>query len=206
MYDIDIARIIYEFPGMKDRIYFITQNNPSAATKLKLRDFGTILDIGNEAFADFLSKVRAEGIETKAVYFTNIERIQKIDAVRAQATDKEVRDFLVLGDLNADILASEVARGTQNYAIMRDCVARVFELSASMGTLNIILHSNIGNGKSVCSDEIGQRFAFGGAEVFRIQNNTKRALEEIGQTRGIPGKKVFLIDDLYSHFDTVRAI
>ncbi len=206
MSDLDIARIIFSFPEMKDRIYFVTSSSLPMSTKLKLNDFGIILDIGTVEFARFLAAVLQEGIDRKEVFFTNIERFRRFEETIASPKDSDVRNLLVLGDLRQDLLASELAKGTENYTFHRDCITTILELVPKSTQLNVLLVSNIGNGKSVCADIIGHRLAAKGAEVFRIRNNTKRMFEELAKVKLLPGKKVFIIDNLFSHFDTVRVI
>lgn len=206
MFDLDIARIIYQFPDMKGRIYFVTGPSPSRALRIKLEDFGKILDVDGAAFGKFLRGVKLEGIEKKALYFTNIDRFQRPSALAPRPTDAQVRDLLVLGDLDRTILASELARGASNYALPRDCVSKACEIILGGDKSNIVLSSNTGNGKSICSTMIGHKLVLMGAEVFRIESNTKKVHEELAQIRGIEGKKVFIIEDIFAHLDTVRAI
>jgi hypothetical protein len=206
MYDLDIGRVIYEFPEMRDRIYFVTTPSPSRALSVRLNDFGTIVPIGTERFAGFLSGVLGAGIERRELYFASITRLPKYTTPPKLPTDANLRELLVWGDVDQELLSSEVTTGSARYVIERDCVETIANLIQRSQKCNIVLRSNIGNGKSLCTEILAHKMNNLHAEVFKIENRTKKLLEELPQVAQLSGKKVFIIDNLGSHIDTVRAI
>jgi hypothetical protein len=153
-----------------------------------------------------LTKVANLGVERREVYFTNLSRLPKLATAPKNPTDADVRDLIVWGDVNQEILASEISTGSDNYVIQRDCVEKIVDLIRRSTKCNVVLRSNIGNGKTLCADIIAHRLNSLHAEVFKIENQTKRLLEELPQVAQISGKKVFIIDNLAGHLDTIRAI
>ena len=199
MYDLDIARVIYTFPEMQERIFFITGSNPSRSLRTRLSDFGSILSIGGGEFAEFLRGVVKLGVETGEVYFTNLERLPKFSASPKKPTDAQVRDLLVWGDVDQELLASDISTGARNYVIQRDCVDRIVDLIRKSSNCNIVLRSNVGNGKTLCADIIAHKLNTAAVEIFKIENRTKKLMEELPQVARVPGKKAFIIDNLGSN-------
>ena len=206
MYDIDIARILYSFPGMKEKIYFITNPNPGLALETKLNEFGSILDMGLDKFADFIMQVIRDGFANPELFFTNITHIEKPVELKGSPSDSDVRDLLVWGDLNENQLASDIRTGAHDYILERDCVSVIADAVGRSALVNVVLQSRAGNGKSICLDAIGHSLNARTNEVFKIGNATKRMFEELPQIKSLLGKKIFLIEDIFSHFDTIRAI
>jgi hypothetical protein len=147
-----------------------------------------------------------QGFSNPELFLTNIEHFKKIETLEEAPSDSDVRDLLVWGDIKPRQLASEILRGSDDYILKRDCVELAAEAVGNSKSVNIILQARAGNGKSVCLNAIGYKLNQGANEVFKIENNTKKMFEELPQLRSLSGKKVFLIEDVFSHFEAIRAI
>lgn len=100
LYDLDIARILNTFEGMRERIFFIVENKPSRALEKKLLQFGEIIPIGIEGLAPIISSILADADQSYSTYFSAWEKVSLSNSIPASLRDIDVTNFWQLYTLN----------------------------------------------------------------------------------------------------------
>jgi len=89
LFDLDVARVLRSFEGMKERVFFVVQKNPSKSLLLKLADFGTILNIETDGLSRMLSEFPADELRDPTPPFSAWQRIAVADGNKDRIIDLE---------------------------------------------------------------------------------------------------------------------
>lgn len=167
MYDIEIQKILYENQSLKDKVYFITRENPDPKTQFTLSRFGHVIPIGVDGFSALIeeNKIQLEGREE----FGDLQALKKYEVSQeaAEARDADVEKMIMYGDISRNLIDEGVtAQQRIPYLILRDCLedAKRFLDSNS----NVILYGDLGNGKSILLRELQTYLSVSSIESYYI--------------------------------------
>lgn len=198
-YDLDIQRIVFMNKDLREKIFFIICDNESKANVLLLERFGNPFPIGMLAF---MNQIKEEQKIYKAIKsfshpllcFDKVEVSKTIPSI----TDKEVFDLFLKGDIsNWD----KIYYSLTDPANIPFCIHRskLEEVMAAIkgGERNYVIHSSLGNGKTMFLISLATLLSRNGYKVYyyqRFRTTLAREIEQICREAG----QVVIIFDKYS--------
>lgn len=207
LFDLDVARILNEFEGMNERVFFVLKEEPSRAQRKKLEQFGEILTIGLSGLSSLISRIQALPQESATPYFSAWEQLEIAQQeVPPSIRDIDVVNFFMAGNLDSSIFANEVVLNSNRAIVNRTVTDQVTQLLTGENCRNVVLNSNIGNGKTATLDAIGYKLAARNYTVLRASASSSLLFREVAQMKGVSGRLVLLIDDVFSHLRLIESI
>lgn len=206
LFDLDVARVLNTFEGMRERIFFILGKNPDRSLRKKLDQFGTVIDFGVDGFADLIDEVIKDTSTPKVDYLSAWEKISLPLPSSKSLRDIDVVNFMMSGSVDYEIFSSDVINKFYKYAINRKYSDRIVGGIENNSLSNVLIYSNAGNGKTTFLESLGCKLAARNFSVYRAASNSSLLLKEIPIIKEIDGKIIFLIDDAFSNIDAIKAI
>ncbi|MDX2104058.1 MAG: SIR2 family protein [Alphaproteobacteria bacterium] len=203
MTDIDMSRILEgNIKYNKEKTFFVTRENEDVFIVNRLQRFGKVLQIGLEAFADMLRDNRSS-LPLRhhiAVPYGVKKLFDKVDEVKTLNANAILSLFLY-GNLEP----SYITRGDislampDSYTISRaeSDYDRVIRNQDSRRA--ILIHSDIGNGKTVFSYQLAYLFAAKGFKVYRFQIARENYDESYAYFSNILEPTIVIFDDLFAY-------
>ncbi len=202
MYDIEIQRILFEDDAFKEKVYFITSDNPDPKSVFTLSKFGYVFPIGVSGF----SKLINDNIKM----FQNNDDEHNYESLclyELSNESKEIRDshveiFLYYGNLDDTYIDNGVS-GKQRipYLIIRDELQKVLEFTKS--GKNTIVYSDLGNGKSILLRELKTCFTINSINVFEIKDWDGDYIGDFDALVRSGNKAVIIIDGYEPYIDLI---
>lgn len=208
MYDIDIQEIMFEDENIKNKTFFIDRENltEEEIQDLDIADFGTVKPIGIKAFANDLDRIEVIETQTDQIPLNNFTEIKFKNNEKAVRHD-DVSDLMHYGNLHDDLLSNDVlSEERNNYIIKRkeedQCVEDL------INNKNLVLFSELANGKTVLARAISLRFILMGYKVFILNDvhSNSIAFYEIEKIITQHEKCLFLIENYTNNTDIISHI
>lgn len=201
VYDIDIARILYSDPVLKSRLFFIEVDDIDPVLKRELEQYGTVLSIGVEQFAEIVLRAKhTDRTAKELISFT----LESIPTESRRPTSDDVLKLLLYGGIDDIALLGQGVQGTP-YVVRREVEEAILD-RLSNGPSRILLHSDLGNGKSVLSESLKMRLLQAGRTVLHVNASD----ETLGQDLAIVSRRfvdpIFFVDDVFRFSETVKVI
>jgi len=208
MYDIDIQEIMFEDENIKNKTFFIDRDDltESDIEDLDIADFGTVKPIGINIFAKDLDSI--EAIETQA----DETPLNNFTEIIFKSNDKPVRyddvsDLMHYGNLNDSLLSNDILSENRNSYIVKrkeedQCVEDL------INNKNLVLFSELANGKTVLARTISLRFILMGYKVFSLNDIHTKSITfyEIEKIITQNEKCLFLIENYTNNTDIISHI
>lgn len=197
MYDIELQRILYQTDNLVDKTYFIVKEDSKFIDTVELSDFGYVLPIGVSGFGDILEEIKSSGIST--IDLTSINNFEKIIPLitDTRASDSDIQDFLLYAKYKDEHISNSVSKNYKdNFLIKRESISDTIKLISE--NKNILLHSDLGNGKSIFLECLSYHLSQEGYDVYKYIGDAdnyefKSGLDEITKIQ----KRVVIIIDGY---------
>ncbi|MFC3074436.1 SIR2 family protein [Shinella pollutisoli] len=168
--DFEPAGYLIKYPGMKNVRHFILRDARSPVASSKLADYGIRHPFEMAGFVDRLSNAKVMPTprhENELQAFRYVD-LSKDDKLVSKPTSAEIQELLAFGKLRFDGI--RVTAPTSEYVVFRDkLIGRCIDLLSEKTTL--IIHSKIGNGKSVLANELKIIMAQGKWNCFEVREN-----------------------------------
>lgn len=193
MYDIEIQKILYENSTFREKTYFITRENPDPKTKFTLSKFGEVIPIGVEGFAKLIkeNKTEIEGYDTE--YHLKSLVLYQLSHEKIIIHDADVDSMMMFGHV-IDGSVDEAVLGEQDvpYLIIRKHLERVKDF-VNNGK-NLVLYSDMGNGKSILLDEIHTYLTATSIDCYHISDLEGDFIDDIDYLSKTKKKIVITLD------------
>lgn len=197
--DIEIARLIGDSTLISSKIFIITAPNIKNIERSYLERFGEVLDIGVEGLAENLSAIEISAVDHAPLTLTSFERFA-VPSTSRKATQDDYVSLLTKGTFSPELF-SQTTDLNSPYATPRTAVK---SLRARDETGRVLIHSGLGNGKSVLVQELMQDFASRGFDVYNFIRPGSNISSEIDEILKNDGRKCFIFDDFFRSRDIVR--
>ncbi|WP_286818482.1 SIR2 family protein [Desulfobacter sp. UBA2225] len=204
LYDIDIEKILFSSPILKNKTYFITEKNPPTKLAYTLSKYGNLLPIGNDGFADKSNSVSGKKADKQEFWLDAFEKYQLSD-LSQNITDDQILNFILYGALNSEFVDNAIsAEQRKPYVIVRECLAKIEDLLKSNDCLAVL--SDFGNGKSVILHEAMATFSLLGKQVFFLQTPDGDYTTDIEKIHNLDEESILIVDDYSHHHDILLHI
>lgn len=188
-YDIELQQIFVESGVNKTKCIFISYN-PSKRQRKNMENFGDVEAIGIEQFAKKLSEQALTYMPEKREY--RLKCLEKIEPEKMEPSksisDESVGNLFLKGEVKLENMLSVYS---SSYAIKRTLCDEIAE-NISKDYQAIIIHSDMGNGKSILIRELELHLASRGKVYFLRDINSfiQDDMEYLSEERGI--KYIFI--------------
>lgn len=207
-YDLDIKRVIYSNES-KDKTFFIVSENESAASIRQLKKFGTPLPIGFKKFLELVEIERSNYHPIKRLehYFSFKKVVPDFRETLPIIQDANVLDLFVKGVQFDNLTRASIQLPDKYpYYVTRTEFEGIRQMIQN-GEKNIVLHSNMGNGKTLFLNGLKHFLSLNGFSVFEYEKYLApayRELEDICQKS--TDKTVLLIDGYNNDWNLLDVI
>jgi hypothetical protein len=203
--DIDIRRLIYERPALKDKSFFVIGPQDDPVATQKLSRFGTITDLNLREFTGALAGARSSSSSAVAKTPINYCVRQFEPSSTAPAfEDRFVFDLFLHGDVNPEF-AWQSLHGRLDYVL--DAAVATTALDAfSSGWRAAAIHSDLGNGKSVAMEVLKVKAFDAGYDVFSVVKSTETLFEELQAVFRLARPTLLIIEQYPDWLDTIDFI
>lgn len=199
-YDLDIKRLINEDPNIKAKTFFILSENEKMSRLKIIGRFGTPLTIGVEGFAKMISKQFSNYISPVIKYKKPLLCFFKFPPKknRPKIQDNSIWDLFFKGIPDLGILKYSYNFSPDYlYYIHRDYLNKAIEL-INNGQQNILIHSDLGNGKTLFILGLSQELISLGYDVYLYDHFDVSLNREIEEICKIDNNRVVIIVENYS--------
>ncbi|WP_178088707.1 SIR2 family protein [Plesiomonas shigelloides] len=205
MYDIEVQKILFENSDLKDKTYFITRNNPDPKTVFTLEKFGTVIPIGVQGFADLLNQNADTINQYDSEYHLQSLAVYDLSHNKVEIRDADVEAMIMFGHINSASIDDAVL-GEQIIPslVVRDSLS-IIKQFVSEGK-NVVLYSDMGNGKSIISSQIHSYLTASSYECYYVSDIEADYITDVDHLSKLNKKIVITLDgyeryiDLLEHF------
>lgn len=209
-YDLDIKKLLWEDNNTKNKCVFIMKEGEQPNIIKKANRFGHVFPIGVDKFARIIE-------DTKRNHPPHVTRLQrpylcfKTPAIQKDSVskipDSSIVDMFLYGKVNDLLLQRSYEHpDTLHYYIKRVGISSVLN-SLGNGTKDILVHSDLGNGKSLFIKGLTYELIKNGYKVFIYEKyfaNVRSEIEQICED-GDP-LTVFIVENYNANRSILEAI
>ncbi|MGI0119055.1 SIR2 family protein [Zooshikella sp. RANM57] len=205
MYDIEVQKILFENDALREKTYFITSCDIDKKQDFTLSKFGNVVSIGVSGFAKLLTD-NSDLIE----HYREEVELQAFNLYEISEEEKNIRDFdvekmILYGDFSDTLIDNGV---TQNQRIpnliIREDIYTICNFIEN--NKNVIVYSELGNGKTILLKELKSVLAINSFEVYDVLDKDGDYIGDIDILAKIGRRIVLKIDgyepylDLFEHY------
>lgn len=204
--DIDIRRLLGQLPDyIRQKIHFIGRAPAHRPTKTRLERFGTFYPIEVTGLADHLGSKRPGAPVTTSVSIPPfLEEITFVPAMQKSVSSLDIQFLLSMGILDRNLLAQADVSGEPGaYSIFR---GNTHYNRASNTIRPVVVHSDIGNGKTVFAIQCGYIHAGSNYRVFLAEKESERDEDVVAFLQELPGKILVIFDDILRFRSLIKRI
>lgn len=203
MYDIEIQKILYENSLLKEKTYFITREESSRKTIFTLSKFGNVLPIGVEGFANLIK----ENIDILENYDSDyyLQSLSKYELSHDQIDiqDSDVESMIMFGRTDTESIADAVLSEQRiPYIIVRNQLEKIRKFIEN--NRNIILYSDMGNGKSIITTQIHAYLTALSIDCYYVSDVEGDFIEDIDHLSKSGKKIVITLDSYERHIELLQ--
>lgn len=193
--DLDVQRLLFETTIIKDKCVFVVGENPSGATAIRAKKFGEMLNISTKDFAREIDAFkRGYTPPDDLEFFGECLQEYKNNDVKATIQDRHVFNLVLYGKYRSSFISTSINNNVLYYR-ERDELKDVFD-QLDKGKRVVIIHSELGNGKTLFIEGIKLLASQRGYNVYDVKHRTNELLNEIDTTCR-SGKKTLLVFENY---------
>lgn len=201
LYDMEIKKILFENPKLKDKIYFIQRQQESDEMEdFMFQRYGHLLKIGIDGFSKLISENSTYFQESsqEAFFPLAFEKYELSENMITTIGEKEIESFLRYGDLSkASMEYGMTTMNPEPFLIIREKLNSLLQLIKENKI--IVITSELGNGKSIFLREASLQLTIQGYDVLRMIDSSADYITDIDNLVK-SGKQVIIIVDSYSNY------
>lgn len=204
LYDFDVQKLLFELPHLKDKTYFVTKEGASFKETFEISQFGHVLAIGIEGFAEIVGNIKFDEndndmeLQPEAFELREIKSFGNVD-------DDSVTSLLLYGDYSNDQVDLAVSKNYSiPFIIRRNIIDKV--LSFVNSGKHVLVHSDLGNGKTVFLDSVSAHLTSNGIKVYFLTNEDGNYLQDIELIAKKNEKTVLIVDGYSGVYDLLNYI
>ena len=193
--DYHIAALLLQDPTLREKTYFVTRAPVDSIFENRISPYGRILDVGAEGFTDLCKSIPSAPSATNPY---SLKAFRYLDPLKDKKTllpptALEIMNLVTYGSFNSQRCLSTLPGG--DYIVPRtdkaDEALRQIETSRCL-----LVHSRIGNGKSIFLYILAHKFSTNGYECFLCHQNPIEVQHEIDLLTTY--KKIVIFFDSYN--------
>ena len=202
--DIDIKRLFFSTTCIKNKSYFIVRENESKLNILKLSELGRVINCGVEKFSESLSTcTELKKIENTDDYIC-FKKIIFDDNNSNVPVSKDIFDLLFYGKLLLPFIGLDVYAEKYEYTVRRKVIDYV--MHAVSLKKNVVIHSDMGNGKTILLYQLAFKLLKNGYKVFKFEKPYQEFDSELDKLSKSSEKVVIIVDKYTQYFPMIKKM
>ncbi len=204
MYDLDIRRLLYDSPHLKNKCFFIVGSSDNPLLTQRVSRYGTRHSVDTVTFATEVANVRRTYFHPLVEQpLISLREILPPETQRPP-TDQEVFDLFELGRIEDAVVLSSL-HSTESYYLRRNRSSQILTLLAE-NKKAIAITALLGNGKTLMLRGLAYEALEQGYRVFEAHSQQENAAREFERITQLPGKILVLIDNYQNWLREIQAI
>ncbi len=205
--DLDINRIIYRTQELANKTFFIMHNRETEINQMFLSSFGHTETIGAEGFAKQIQEISKTYVKITKLPFNSLcFRQPMIGSLPPVILDKDEFDLLVKGVFNGNKLYYSFINKNIYFSIRRSKVKEVVDVIKQGDEKQILLHSDLGNGKTIFVETLASILKVEGFDVFIFNKYRTNIDTEIETICNKYPNAIFIFEDYLSNIELLRIL
>ncbi len=180
LYDLDIQRILFVTPDLKSKTFFVTTPKASKADERLLSRFGSVEKIGASYFGTLLDGALATQTADpdNQPLLRSWTKSTSIATRHTGPTEDEVIQMLLWGNVDPALIAyCDRTPDAHAYLFPREVVPFIRKQLLD-NHHDVIVHSHLGNGKTIIQEQLRNQLHDQGAEVYELTVEDDKAIAE----------------------------
>ncbi len=202
-YDLDIARLLYEKAALKEKSFFAVGPATNPILRRRIEKFGTDVHLDAAQFFDELMKDEYTPAATVEMPEYCVSKY-KPQASSTPLKDADVFDLFRLGHLKEPLVFESVV-GDIQYTLARQSIEKILQLIKT-GPSAVVVHSALGNGKTVILELLKVHASLAGFTVFSLLRQRDQLYEELEFALKQPGTLLFVVDNYPNWLDALKFL
>lgn len=205
--DLDISRLLSSTDDLENKTFFIVGPTPTARTQTRASRYGTLQTFDTAWFG--------KQVETKRSRYTPPERTSPtwycLEPFKSSFTDstlvsdKALFELLLRGLVDRDLLANSLEGSSQPYVIRRSPLRTILEVCNDASKV-VVIHSGLGNGKSILAESIKVLSASAGGKVYTLSKRSPSLVDELTCLASSEEPCLLVVDDYPSWLDALAFL
>jgi len=188
--DLDVSRVVFD-EALRQKTFIIVRPDTDELEIRRLGKFGTPVKMWVDEFADFISSTELIGGQKTEAPLIAFEHFQAPDLPK-EATQDAYVDLLMRGVFDHSEYAFEQSNSSPTYATPRSELSLIRDDTKR----RYLVHSNLGNGKTIFLDQAASVMAERGYTVYLFRRNTDTGTAEIDQIISSDNRICLIFDNL----------
>jgi len=201
MYDIDVARILYEDPMLKEKTFFVDASDLDPILERELAQYGLVFPVGLDLFANS-TRVENPSREPKRP-FSSFERFELPTKAQVAEGD-DVLSLLIRGEIKDELIPAPPVNSPR-YIVRRSGVEAVIQ-QIEKGGNRFLIHGDLGNGKTALLHMLRIRLAQLNYSVLTLKQNFDAAENDIRLISAATKPDIVIIEDIYRNSEVVKKL
>lgn len=204
--DLDIARVISNVIS-KNKVFFVVKPGESTLNIKKLEKYGTPIDCGLNGYVDKIKEISKNFVppsytELDLKSFSKVKKDIAVPVLR----DIDVFDLFFKGSSNTGLLHySLIDNSKYSYYIKRNKIDSVVNYITNGGR-NILIHSDLGNGKTLFLQGLANELAKIDFNVYFFKKYYDITNSEIEKICSSKEKAVLIFENYSSQFNLLKKL
>ena len=171
--DLDIRRLLVDSDQLKQKCFFVIGQQPDETIERRVSRFGVSVSMHSSKFAELLVEKSSNYLPADFSQHIGYS-IKKFTTpeIQSMSSDQSVFDLLLLGNLKTDLVWKSLHEGEQ-YFLERPLTQKVLD-GLDRGPRVAVIHSELGNGKSLALEGIKCRALENGYQVYTVSVSKRR--------------------------------
>lgn len=199
LHDLDIQRILRATGPQQSKTFFYVGQQPSRVLSHRLSKFGIVVPLDAAGFAHLIgTEISTYTPRAREPMLQRVVVRREAKSTTHPPQDRDIANLFLWGSASHDFVWGAVTE-TNNwrYICYRDQLERAMQLLED-GTRNIVVRSDLGNGKSIFLDSLDCLATSFGFEVLRIDALADEFEGEV-EAAARAAKRTLLIVDSYNN-------
>lgn len=205
-YDLDIRRLVYSLPDVVNKTILVLYEKEPQVSQILARTYGTPYPIGTNEYAKMIEEAQKTYVPSAVRLSVNL-CFNKVEPVKtaSKILDKDVFELFTQGSYDiSKLFFSFQSPVDYVYSIRRTKIEHVLKVIED-GQTNLLVHSDLGNGKTIFIETLSALLAQKGYEVFSFYRNWATLESEVERICQNHAKTVFVFEDYSGCFDSLKV-
>jgi tetratricopeptide (TPR) repeat protein len=206
LFDLDIKRILYVSSLINEKVFFITSKQPSEVERVKIKQYGTIVPVGVEMFSSMVKARKASFTPASVTWNpTCFERCQKPAKALRKLRDDDLFKLLIYGQSEPEFIYQALSKTSDTkYYIKRAYLEKIANRIANSTPTDVIIHSDLGNGKSLLVEGLRYLMVDKGISVFTLIDNSDLFCRDFDKITNMSGRRVIIVENYVHWFSAIE--
>lgn len=196
--DLELAKIAFNSENLREKCFFIVRPDESKHSQFSLHKFGNVECIGADEFARKIAALPKNNkipttTEPAGHCFVRSGNVPPADKI----TDKDRRDLFIWGKFSEAIMNRALTLSDHGkYFIYRNRLDEILN-SIQKGLKNVVVHSEIGNGKTLFATALAAKLNQNDYFVYILRDDNDDAFSELEKITSVPSRRVAVVVEQY---------